>query len=182
MAYAERAIERIYGDEALTDEMMDTEAEVLLKWGEDAVFELDSDDKDEETFDSQFKQVRRLMKCVNKFIGLKINTADETEMQEALQKFEAAAAELGYAIETERLNAFFQVQKTLSNPDTVKEMLALLQQSAEDAAPMQPETDETAMIETTEKPLELAEDDDKPSAFQRLISTLKPDSDDNTES
>ncbi|MEL6149656.1 MAG: hypothetical protein AAFR56_08520, partial [Chloroflexota bacterium] len=125
MADAERAIERIYEDESLTDEMMDDEAKVLLRWSEDTVVELDSDAPDDDTFDARFKQMRKLMKRINKFIGQRSSVSDE-EAQEMVEKFRSTAADMGHEISEERVQQFMVAQKTLSNTEAVKAMLALL--------------------------------------------------------
>ncbi|MEM6283663.1 MAG: hypothetical protein AAF787_15835 [Chloroflexota bacterium] len=139
MAHAERAVERIYEDESLTDEMMDDEAKVLLRWGENAVFELDSDEPDDETFDNRFKQMRKLMKRVNKFIGQRSSISDE-EAQEMVAKFQSTAVDMGHDISAERLAQFMTAQKTMTNTEATQAMLALLQPPADEA---EDSTDET---------------------------------------
>lgn len=126
MAKVERAIERMYGELNLTDELRDEEAQDLLKWGENELLRQDEATPDEETFDARFKGVRSLMKDVNRLVGRR-GDSTEDDLRDRLQKFAAHAAELGYTVETPRLEAFLAQQKTLSNREAVQSMLELLQ-------------------------------------------------------
>jgi hypothetical protein len=66
------------------------------------------------------------MKDVNRLVGRRGNSTED-DLRDRLQKFAAHAAELGYTVETPRLEAFLAQQKTLSNREAVQSMLELLQ-------------------------------------------------------
>lgn len=129
MTKADRAIERMYGELNLTDELRDDEAQELLKWGEDELLRQDEATPDEETFDARFKGVRKLMKDINRAVGRRADSTDD-DLRKRLQKFAEHAAELGYTVDAPRLEAFMAQQGNLSNVEAVKALLQLLQSPA----------------------------------------------------
>jgi hypothetical protein len=125
MRKLDRALERMYGELGLTDELTDDEAEILLRWGENAVTQLDAATDDEETFDAQFKQVRRLMKRVNRFVGAHADY-DPAEAQEKLAKLRENAAELHITLDDARLQQYISAQAGQPNGEALRGLLDLL--------------------------------------------------------
>lgn len=125
MSYAERAMERLYENEGLTDELTDTEAKPLLKWAESEILRLDALGLDEETFDAQFKLVRRNMKRINSFVAKRQN-ADDEKRQTMIDRFIDGLKELGHPIDTVKVETFVNAQNTWDNLATVQGMLAFI--------------------------------------------------------
>lgn len=125
MSRAEMAMERLYGDESLTDELRDDEAKTLLSWGEAELNRLLAQDMDEETFDDRFKLLRRTMKRINSFVA-KRQEYEADKAQNVMARFTEGAFELGYEISYEQMTTFLAQQSTLNNQETVQAMLALM--------------------------------------------------------
>lgn len=131
MSYAERAIERLYENEGLTNELTDNEAKPLLRWAESEIVRLDEAGLDEETFEAQFKLVRRVMKRINRFVARR---ADDTpdDNANALQRLADNLRELGHTVHTATLQATIAEQAALDNAAVVRRLLAL---AADDTPP-----------------------------------------------
>ena len=69
MANAERAIEKLYEDAAVRDSLADTEAQMLLRWGEDQIMRLADEAGDDAAFEAYVDQLRGLLKDANRFVG-----------------------------------------------------------------------------------------------------------------
>jgi hypothetical protein len=74
-ARAERASEQILGDESLTDELMDAEANTLIDWALERVYEIAQhtdgldDDAAKAILDEHLLSLRDLMRRVNKLVS-----------------------------------------------------------------------------------------------------------------
>jgi hypothetical protein len=148
MSKYQRAIESLYSAASLTDELRDDEAEPLLKWGEGMAAQLDSEVSDEDTYDQKIKQVRRVLKRINRFIGAGTQ-GDAAEARDMLEKLAENAAELGVTIPPEQIDHLLNWQRTHSNGETVGELLAVLRGSAANA-PTPPNLDRPALPHPTE--------------------------------
>ena len=130
MSKLDSAVQYLYEDISLREELTDDEAEVLLKWAEDKVTQLDNEIDDEEAFDEQFKQLRRMMKRMNKFIG-KRSTSDLQEQQKLAAKFLDSAAELGITVTQAKIQQFLGAQQAQSNDGVLHSMLDMLKDEQE---------------------------------------------------
>lgn len=99
-------IERLYESESLTDELMDEEADILLKWGEKQISQLA---KREGDFGEQCRILRELMKRMNLFVGQGENM-DFEEKRGLLHQIGSSAAGLGYTLPVDALVTRFQIQ------------------------------------------------------------------------
>lgn len=127
MSFGEQAIQQLYENSGLTDELTDSEAKLLLKWGEQEVMRLDAQQLDEDTFEDRFKQVRRAMNRINSFIG-KRSDFDDDKAKSVMARFTEGVYELGYTINQAEVNAFLSAQQTMNNHDALVAMLDLMQQ------------------------------------------------------
>jgi uncharacterized protein (TIGR00730 family) len=88
------AIELITGDSSLTDDMDDDQASRLLTWGEQQARRLASKSAGievEEELDTNLQNLRRVMRRINKLVGM-LDFGEPEEMSSILSKiFEAAA-------------------------------------------------------------------------------------------
>jgi hypothetical protein len=84
MVDLESATIQLYEDESLTGDLQDTEAQLLLKWGETRLAPLIAQyAEDEEGFDAAFKLIRRFIRAVSQFVGNR-QYADPEEQAELL--------------------------------------------------------------------------------------------------
>lgn len=126
MSNLQSAIQLLYEDISLREELTDDEAKVLLQWAEGKVVELDDATPDEETFDKQFKQLRRMMKRMNKFIGYRTSSGVE-EQQKLVEKFLDSAVDLGIKVDQSQIQPFLVAQQQQSNAAVLQSMLGMLQ-------------------------------------------------------
>lgn len=146
MAWIERAMERMYGDINLTDELVDDEAEVLLKWGEAEHIKLAAQSLDEDALDAGAAAVRKVMKRVNGFIG-KWQADDPGHADAALAKLVDALGDLGYDV------AAAQVQVALVDAGASDKMSALRAVLGLLPAGAPPPTDPAPLNNQTDNPL-----------------------------
>lgn len=135
------AIEQLYGNEGLTDELMDEAAGVLLRWAEgDITQAVTQFAADEEAFEAHFKRVRKAMKRLNSLIGTR-DAIDEAEAQETLAALTEDAQALGYTPNAAALADFWGTQQALSPEEALAQVLAHLSGAGTpptDAAPTSP--------------------------------------------
>jgi hypothetical protein len=132
MAWIERAMERMYGDINLTDELVDDEAEVLLKWGEAEHAKLETGAADEAALEEKAASVRKVMKRVNGLIG-KWGGSDSEKAQKALAKLVDALADLGYDVAAEQVEG--AISGSANNMSALLAVLALLQPPTPETEP-----------------------------------------------
>ena len=97
-------IQQLYESENLTDALTDEGANILLDWGERQLKALDVRIDEQGDLESAFRQLRRVMRSVNRLIELKASLSDEQLVQRALTMVE-------FAME-------LAVEKYDTNPDT----------------------------------------------------------------
>ncbi len=94
---AQQAAEQLLGDESLTDEMQDAEAQKLLDWGVEfsrrlSEHTLDMDDaRAEEYLSEALPNLRRVIRRINKLIGATSQADSEALISGLSAIFEAAA-------------------------------------------------------------------------------------------
>lgn len=101
----EGAVARLYEDPSLRDEVADDSAEALLKWAEDKLVELAEAHDDEETFENEFAQLRKLIKSMNRFTARQ-QMMDGTEKEERMGKLVEHAQSLGLPAKYQKIQAF----------------------------------------------------------------------------
>ena len=99
---AERAVERLYDDMALTEDLPDDEARVLLRWAEQQIGRLARRAIDEEGFDESFRQLRRLMKRVGRFAARRQGMTPDEQL-DVLGRIAEPAQALGFSLTSQRL-------------------------------------------------------------------------------
>jgi hypothetical protein len=119
------AMERIMMDESVTEELADDEAKVLLGWGEQQVTRLADQIADEEAFKEASNQLRKLMRRVNRFVGLR-GDMDAEEQREKLERIVTAAQELGFGIVPEMAAVFLQGAPPADNVEAVRQLTDLI--------------------------------------------------------
>lgn len=128
MSRFRHAIERMYGDVALTDELRDDEAQSLLQWGEQEVEHLDqqTDNDDEQTFQTRFKQIRTIIKRVNRLVGYR-SEYTPAEVREKLTLLLDDLRELGRPVNEERVERFLDSYQQMGDDEAVAALLDIIQ-------------------------------------------------------
>jgi hypothetical protein len=130
MASIETAMERMYGDIGLTDELTDDEAEVLLAWGAAEHEKLNTDTMDEEAFEARAQLIRRTMSRINNYIG-KRGGYDADKAHSVMARLTEGLHELGYEVRAAQVDTFLAAQGEQDNMTALQSMLALIAPSAD---------------------------------------------------
>ena len=130
MSQLEMEMERLYGDINLTDELVDEDAQILLKWGEAQLERLDSEGYDDATFEEKSHQVRNAMKRINGFIG-KRSGYDVEKAKIVLGRLHEGILQIGYNLPDAELEAYIATQAEMDNSAALTALLALIQPEAE---------------------------------------------------
>lgn len=122
----ENAVTRLYEDISLTDELTDEPAKVLLEWGEGRVRLMVNTMTDEDAFEERFKQLRQLMKSINRFTGRRHEMPPE-EQADYVRKIMERAQELGYQSPYGRVGEYLERQKSLENGENIHLLTQLIE-------------------------------------------------------
>ncbi len=90
MPDAEGAVERLYEDTDVRDELRDDEANLLLKWAEARLYKLADESATDEAFDAKAAQFRGLLKGMNRLVG-KRAALDEATLNARLAELSTQA-------------------------------------------------------------------------------------------
>lgn len=101
----QRAVESIYENESLTEELDDDAAEFLLQWGEQQVRRRGEEIFEEARFEQTLHYLRRLMENLNYFIGQRENLDDE-EAREIMGEIIQNAQILEFSLSPQALEAY----------------------------------------------------------------------------
>lgn len=114
----ENATIRMYEDISLTDELTDDPAQKLLRWGEARLVTMVENIPDDEQFEDRFKQLRKLIKSINRFTGRRHNMPSEEQIG-YVWKLLDTAKELGYEPNYGNLNTYMDKQKSLDDVQNI---------------------------------------------------------------
>ena len=120
----QRAMERIYSDESVTEELVDEEADALLAWGEQQVTRLAGQIDEGTAFDEATTQLRKLMRHINQLVGLRADLDDE-QQRAILTAMVTLAQGMGYALTQEMADVFLQ-QPPEDNLEAVRQLTELV--------------------------------------------------------
>jgi len=123
MSDAQRAIELLYEDAGLLDELADDDARLLMQWAEKEIEALALRHPDEAEFDEAVSQLRQLLTRMNRYVGRHAYLTPE-EQQDWVRKIVESASNLGYNIPIEQMSAPPSAQGA---PDTRTVLTGLLQ-------------------------------------------------------
>ena len=130
-AFEQQAAESIVGDPALRDELTDSEAEHLINWGLAQVTMLAkraAAQESAEALDDSMKHLRKLMKRINRWVGLRAS-GDVERLQKELQRLGRISQSLfgdEVSLVDEAVHiAFMKEQATLTNEQIVQQLLAM---------------------------------------------------------
>jgi hypothetical protein len=190
MANAERALERLYEDSDIRDELRDPEAQSLLKWAEAQVIRLAEESADDAEFDTKFETLRGMLKDMNRFVGKRAEL-DSAAQAAKLGEISAAALALGAPAgvsaqaaadwkgldDSAALNTLLNI---VSPPSEPIEAAAHAVESAPENAPLPsapplsaaPSADDSSAAKTTSSAIVPAED--KPKDLAQLYPGKTP--------
>jgi hypothetical protein len=135
MPDVETATTQLYEDAGLTEDLVDEEANALLKWAEAQIPIMIARYTDETAFDERFKALRTLVKSVNRLFG----QPDDPEKQERMAKIAESASALGYPVNPVELTDFTAQssasrQTSSNNVEAIKSLLERVSSSAQAAS------------------------------------------------
>lgn len=135
----EEAIQRLYDDASLTDELTDGPAQTLLQWAEGALSPLVERYADENPFEAAFKALRILTKAINRLTWERMDL-DDDGLRERLNQLADQSQSLGYTIDQARADAFISQQQDLDEAQAVTALIGLfapggVQPAQPDSAP-----------------------------------------------
>jgi hypothetical protein len=113
----------MYENEGLLGELVDSDAQMLLKWGEQQIEALAARNLDDTAFEEAVSQLRKLLTRINRYVGRHAYLTPD-EQHEWMTKIVESASVLGYNIQVEQMSAQFTQQAA---PDTSTLLTGLLQ-------------------------------------------------------
>lgn len=136
-AQAERAVQVIYEDPNLREDLADEQADFLLKWGEDQTMKLSERGLEDDQFDGLFTNLRVLMAQINRYIG-KRDSMPPDARRATLGEIGKLARLLDFKAGDGELTAFDTRQASLPPDEALRALTELIQPSAEPAEPPPP--------------------------------------------
>ncbi|HEX2620793.1 MAG TPA: hypothetical protein VHL11_11615 [Phototrophicaceae bacterium] len=196
----ESATTMLYEDESLTGELVDEEAQALMKWAESQLPALLAKHTDEAAFDQAFQELRSMVKGMNRLVGRR-QELDDTEKQERLAKLTETSTSLGFRDVKDAATAFTaqsaaqvaaQQTAALSNLEALHDLIqwvaptapAALTTTAQNATSQTADTSPPtttapasqsaaqAQAASTPESNDESKSDDKPDLFSRLKDFL----------
>ncbi len=131
-AQAEQAVQQLYENESLRGDLMDEEATALLAWGEAQIMTLAGRDLDDETFDAQFVQLRRLMTQIGRFAVKQAEMPADAKGTMLAEMLTLAQA-LEFKADPAQLEAFVHQHEALPIIETVRSLTSVLQSTTSEA-------------------------------------------------
>lgn len=104
MNRAEAAVQSLYEDSRLREDLIDDEADVLLKWAEQKLIELDAAAVDDATWEQALATFKGLVRGVNQFIGQRAY-AEPDAQDKTFASIQAQAAALNLPVPAQQFSA-----------------------------------------------------------------------------
>jgi len=125
---SDRAIEALYEDAGIREELIDSEARILLQWGAKQIEALASKNLDDGQFDESFERLRHLLTLISRFIGQRAYLSPDGQ-QERMRSIVEAAGALGYTIPAELTATHIQQQAVEDNEAALRALTAMIETS-----------------------------------------------------
>lgn len=94
-ARAENAIQQLYEDPGLREDLSDEEVPTMFQWAERQVAKLDANSADDAAFEEGFDALRKLLTSINRYIGRRSYSSPEEQAAE-MDRIAERAGTLGY--------------------------------------------------------------------------------------
>ena len=130
MSRAQDALQRLYENADLRDELTDEEADTLLKWAEAELTRIDAASADDASFEAQADTLMSLLKRMNRFAGRQGQISAQG-VDPAPTNIAGLATELGHPASPDQIAA----TGTGDPASTIAALTALMSASAQAAAP-----------------------------------------------
>lgn len=148
-AQAESAIELLYTNTSVRDELTDDEAEVIIQWGIKHIKQLAAKDLPDEDFEESIGHLTKLMNRINRFAARRADQ-DTEKQQQSLDRIRESAEQVGLPIAQAQLDAF--LSQPVAQADDInanlQQLLALVDDAPDggegDTPPTPPEATFTA--------------------------------------
>ena len=127
-ARVENAIQQLYEDPGLREDLSDDEVPTMLQWAEREVAKLDANSPDDAAFETGFEALRKLLMSINRYIGRRSYSSPE-EQQAEMDRIAERAGTLGYALGEDPLS--FEAQGAMDNITAMTALLAKIDKSAD---------------------------------------------------
>ncbi|MEO0563936.1 MAG: hypothetical protein AAF125_17665 [Chloroflexota bacterium] len=134
MASLESAMERMYGDINLTDELTDEDANRLLAWGAAEHERAAEALTDDEAFEDRASLIRKSMKRINSYVGGRTDY-DEFKAKSRLGRITEGLFELGYTISGAQIDALIAAQSGYDDAAMLTALLAWGHPTAPEESP-----------------------------------------------
>lgn len=140
-ARVENAIQQLYEDPGLREELSDDEVPTMLQWAEREVAKLDARSADDAAFEAGFEALRKLLTSINRYIGRRSYSTPEEQAAE-MDRIAERAGTLGYALPIiEEDPTTFQAQGAVDNITALASLLARIDGSAAEPSNPSPPDD-----------------------------------------
>jgi hypothetical protein len=136
---AASALERMYEDTQVRDEIVDDDAKILLQWGESQVKKLAQKETEDSVFEDAYYKLTKVMGRINRFVGMR-QDADDAQKAELLEKFVATAADAGYTVSAETVAAFAKDNAAMDNAAAIRALTAMIDATSTDSPASPPPT------------------------------------------
>lgn len=170
MSRAQDALQRIYENADLRDELTDDEANAMLKWAEAELARIDATSTDDANFEAQAHTLMSLLKRMNRFAGRQGQISAQG-VDPAPTNIAGLATELGHSASPEQIAA----TGTGDPASTIAALTALMSAPAQ-AAP--PKTESPVSVQAASAPapaVESAQQENLPTS-QSVAPTLPAES------
>jgi hypothetical protein len=148
---AASALERMYEDTNVRDEIVDTDAKILLQWGETQVNRLAQKEMEDSVFEDAYYKLTKVMGRINRFVGMR-QDADDAQKAELLEKLVATAADAGYPISAEAVATFAQENAAMDNAAAIRALTAMIDTTSTGTPPPAQTGSPTPSATTPEPP------------------------------
>ncbi len=122
---AEWAIQSLYENPGVRDELPDAEAEILLQWAEEQVMRLANMDLDDVSFEAAYDNLSGMIRRMNKLAGRQPYLSLE-DVEVALNRIAEHATVLGLPIPPDNLTAYLHQPSSQSSQPNVQALIDLV--------------------------------------------------------
>ncbi len=129
----ENAIMSLYENESLTGDLDDKSAKLLLKWAESQLTQMAFRQNDEDTFDEEFKQLRFLVKSINRYAAKRDDMPLAEQQVYVNERVIGRARNIGYSaqvVDDEALSGWVREQQSVDQLACVQATIKLLEDGA----------------------------------------------------
>jgi hypothetical protein len=122
---ADWATQSLYENPGVRDELTDSEAKILLHWGEEQINRLAALDLDDISFETAYDGLSSLIKRINRLAARRAQLSFE-DLEIAINRIAESAAMIGMPIPPEHLDAYVQQPASADNSENVRVLIALV--------------------------------------------------------